>query len=329
LSDYGKGSLRHCSHLIKAATDKKIPVVVDPKGSDFGRYIGATIITPNKQEFETVVGPCYSDSDIEEKGVNLRDSLNLQALLITRGEQGMSLLACGEPPLHLTAHAKQVFDVTGAGDTVAAVLGLAIGAGLALDDSVRLANLAAGIVVSKLGTSTVTRQELKRQLVPSYSTSNNVIYDRGELSEFMRLSREQGNRIVMTNGCFDLIHPGHVHYLEAARSLGDILIVAVNDDDSVRRLKGPQRPVNSLQYRMRMLSALGCVDCVVPFAEDTPYSLYANFLPDVLVKGGDYHVDSVVGGNCVRAAGGNVVILDYLPGYSSTGLISRINELCV
>lgn len=324
ISDYGKGSIRDCAGLIKTGHYAKKPIIVDPKGTDFTRYKGATIITPNREEFEAVVGRCSCDEEIEERGIALRNFLELEAILITRSEQGMSLLARGQRPLHLPTRAQQVFDVTGAGDTVIAVLGGAISAGIPLYDAVKLANYAAGITVSKLGTSIVSLQELESVFILDSNPGFNGIFDEDYLLTKFRTARAQGKRIVMTNGCFDILHPGHIHYLEKARLEGDILIVAVNDDASVRRLKGHERPINPLETRMRMLYSLKCVDGVIPFREDTPERLFSKLLPDVLVKGGDYSEDQVIGGSYIRAAGGQVKIIDFLNGFSTSNIIHKL-----
>jgi D-beta-D-heptose 7-phosphate kinase/D-beta-D-heptose 1-phosphate adenosyltransferase len=326
LSDYAKGVLRHPQALIKAARALAKPIIVDPKGSDFARYRGASLITPNLSEFEAVVGHCTSEAEIEERGVALRDALELDAILITRSEKGMTLLARDRDPFHLPTRAQEVFDVTGAGDTVVATLGVAMAAGLPLHDAVTLANVAAGIVVSKLGTATVSPQELQFALYRDTATFKRGIIDEASLYAQVAAARSLGERIVMTNGCFDILHPGHIDYLHKARQLGDRLIVAVNDDASVQRLKGPNRPVNSLANRMIMLSALASVDWVVPFGDDTPERLYCHLLPDVLVKGGDYTEDQVAGADCVKAAGGKVQIIDFLEGHSTTSFIKRIRE---
>lgn len=325
-SDYGKGVLLNPNSMIKIARDAGKTVIIDPKGTDFKRYEGANIITPNLGEFEAVVGQCNSDDEIEERGIALRESLKSDALLITRSEKGMTLLARNRAPLHLPARAQEVFDVTGAGDTVVATLGAAMAAGANMPDAVIMANEAAGLVVSKLGTASVSPKELQRSLNRSYGIHNARVYGVDELQEELRNMRAEGEQIVMTNGCFDILHPGHIDYLEKARSLGDKLIVAVNDDDSVQRLKGPGRPINSLANRIRMLAALSCVDLIVAFSEDTPEQLYSQVLPDVLVKGGDYTESQVVGGDCIKAAGGKVKIIDYLDGYSTTNLLKRIQK---
>ena len=326
LSDYAKGTLQHVQPLIAAARSKFVPVIIDPKGTDFERYRGATLITPNLTEFEAVVGHCTSEEVLVQKGLALRDRFDWDALLITRSEKGMTLLARDKPPLHLPTHAKEVYDVTGAGDTVIAVLGAALAAGVDLAEAVHLSNVAAGIVVGKLGTASVTFPELAMALHPEQAVIHGGLLGEDDLLREMQVARLAGESLVMTNGCFDILHPGHVDYLEKARALGDRLIVAINDDESVRRLKGAARPINPLATRARMLSALACVDWVVAFSEDTPERLYCRLLPDILVKGGDYTEDQVAGGECVKTAGGRVQILDFLPGHSTTALIERINQ---
>lgn len=326
LSDYAKGTLLDVEEMISVARGQGVPVIVDPKGADFEKYYGATLITPNLSEFEAVVGSCATEDEMVRKGQNLRESLGLDALLITRSEKGMTLLARDRSPLHLPTHAKDVYDVTGAGDTVIAALGAALAVGANLEDAVHLSNVAAGIVVGKLGTDTVSLPELEQALRPERPAIHGGLLSEEDLFQQMQMVRANGECIVMTNGCFDILHPGHIDYLEKARALGDRLIVAINDDDSVRRLKGSSRPVNQLATRTRMLSALSCVDWVVQFSEDTPERLYCRLLPDILVKGGDYAEDQVAGGACVKAAGGRVQILDFLDGHSTTDLIERIRK---
>ncbi|HPE62143.1 MAG TPA: bifunctional D-glycero-beta-D-manno-heptose-7-phosphate kinase/D-glycero-beta-D-manno-heptose 1-phosphate adenylyltransferase HldE [Thiolinea sp.] len=325
LSDYNKGTLSAVADLIRLARDQGKAVVVDPKGNDFTRYHGASLITPNRSEFEAIAGPCADEPHLEQQGQRLREQLALQALLITRGDEGMTLLEQGHPALHLPTHAREVFDVTGAGDTVIATLTAMLGAGSTLPQAVYLANVAAGIVVRKLGTATASPAEIRLALQDPVAGSRGVV-EEARLTGLIQAARQQGERIIMTNGCFDLLHPGHIHYLEQARALGDRLVVAVNTDASVRRLKGAERPLNPLAARMAMLAALHCVDWVVAFAEDTPERLYCQLLPDVIVKGGDYHPHQVAGGDCVRANGGTVEILDFLPGHSTTALIGKIRH---
>lgn len=323
LSDYAKGALQQAQDMIAAASQQGIAVVVDPKGTDFSRYRGATVLTPNLGEFEAVVGRCHDDHDLVQRGERLRAELGLQALLITRSERGMTLLQQGAAPLHLPAQAREVFDVTGAGDTVVAVLAAALAAGLPLPKATALANLAAGIVVGKLGTATVNLHELRAAMQAHVPLQSGVV-DEATVQDLLARARAAGERVVMTNGCFDLLHPGHIRYLQQARALGERLLVAVNTDDSVRRLKGVSRPVNPLAGRMEMLAALGAVDWVVPFAEDTPERLICALKPDVLVKGGDYRIEDIAGGECVRAAGGEVRVLPFVDGHSSTRMIEKI-----
>jgi len=324
LSDYGKGTLADPTTLISAARAAHKPVLVDPKGRDFAKYRGATLITPNLAEFEAVVGPCPHLTKLVDQGEALRDHLQLEALLITRSQEGMTLLQRGQPALHLPAHAREVFDVTGAGDTVIGVLAASLAAGQPLFNATALANLAAGLVVAKLGTASVTIAELEYAL--HTQSGKKGICDITTLKTAVRAAQASGETIVMTNGCFDLLHAGHVHYLTQARQLGDRLIVAINDDDSVRRLKGPPRPLNSLAHRAAVLNALECVDWVIPFSEDTPANLICQILPDILVKGGDYQIQQIAGSDCVLAKGGRVLVLDFLAGSSTTALVAALQR---
>ncbi|WP_158772371.1 bifunctional D-glycero-beta-D-manno-heptose-7-phosphate kinase/D-glycero-beta-D-manno-heptose 1-phosphate adenylyltransferase HldE [Cobetia sp. L2A1] len=323
LSDYGKGTLNQVEVLIAAARAAGKRVLVDPKGSDFSRYRGASIITPNLTEFETIVGPCRSDEELAEKGEALRAELELEALLVTRSEKGMTLIREGYVPLHLPTHAREVYDVTGAGDTVIGVLGLALAAGHAFPEAVMLANLAAGLVVAKPGTATLSVAELYTALHGDKLAEFGAIQEH-TLIPAVRAAQARGERVVMTNGCFDILHAGHVAYLQEAARLGDRLIVAVNDDASVARLKGPTRPINPIMRRMQVLAGLGAVAWVVPFAEDTPARLIEAVLPDVLVKGGDYLPEEIAGGEAVIANGGEVRVLGFEDGVSTTAMIATI-----
>ena len=325
LSDYGKGTLAQIQQLIAAARAAGKPVLVDPKSLDFTAYSGATLITPNMAEFEQVVGVCNNEQELIEKSAALMDILDLQALLVTRGEHGMTLLRKGEPELHLPTHAQEVFDVTGAGDTVISVLAAALAAGEALPAATALANLAAGIVVGKLGTASVSVPELRRSALVGQDAGFGVM-SQAQLQIAVEDARSHGERIVMTNGCFDILHAGHVAYLNQARRLGDRLIVAVNDDDSVRRLKGMGRPINPVDRRMTVLAALERVDWVVPFSEDTPERLICEIKPDLLVKGGDYQPQDIAGYDCVTRNGGEVVVLDFEDGCSTSDIIETIRR---
>ncbi|WP_272691511.1 MULTISPECIES: bifunctional D-glycero-beta-D-manno-heptose-7-phosphate kinase/D-glycero-beta-D-manno-heptose 1-phosphate adenylyltransferase HldE [Providencia] len=323
LSDYAKGALTHVEKMIALANKANVPVLIDPKGNNFERYRGATLLTPNMSEFEAIVGPCKNNQDVEEKGMKLLQSLELKALLITRSEQGMSLIRHDEAPLHLPTQAQEVFDVTGAGDTVIGVLAASIASGRPLHEACALANAAAGVVVGKLGTSTVSPIELENAIRGRADTGFGVMTE-SELKQAVENARLRGERVVMTNGCFDILHAGHVSYLANARKLGDRLIVAVNSDASTRRLKGETRPVNPLEQRMTVLGALGAVDWVVAFEEDTPQRLIAEVLPDILVKGGDYRPEEIAGSAEVWAAGGEVKVLNFEDGISTTNIIKNI-----
>ncbi|MDE1485867.1 bifunctional D-glycero-beta-D-manno-heptose-7-phosphate kinase/D-glycero-beta-D-manno-heptose 1-phosphate adenylyltransferase HldE [Xenorhabdus bovienii] len=325
LSDYAKGALSQIQAMIKLANEAYVPVLIDPKGSDFERYRGATLLTPNMSEFEAVVGHCKDDDELVEKGTKLVQDLELKALLITRSERGMSLLRVGQPPLHLPTQAQEVFDVTGAGDTVIGVLATALAAGKPLNEACYLANAAAGVVVGKLGTSTVSPVELENTVRGRAETGFGVMSE-AQLKAVVAQARQRGERIVMTNGCFDILHSGHVSYLSNARKLGDRLIVAVNSDASTKRLKGETRPVNPLDQRMIVLSALESVDWVVAFEEDTPQRLIAGVLPDTLVKGGDYTPEEIAGSQEVWAAGGEVMVLNFEDGISTSNIIKAIKN---
>lgn len=323
LSDYAKGALAHVQPIIQAAAAAGVPVLIDPKGTDFARYRGATLLTPNLSEFEAVAGKCKDEEELVARGRQMVVDYALSALLITRSEQGMTLLQPGAEPLHLPTLAQEVYDVTGAGDTVIGVLAASIAAGNSLEEACFLANAAAGVVVGKLGTSTVTPIELENAIRGRAETGFGVMSET-PLKEAVALARRRGEKIVMTNGCFDILHAGHVSYLANARKLGDRLIVAVNSDASTRRLKGPTRPINPLAQRMAVLSALGAVDWVVPFEEDTPQRLIAEILPDVLVKGGDYQPQDIAGSQEVWANGGDVKVLNFEDGCSTTNIINAI-----
>ncbi|MCH4563159.1 bifunctional D-glycero-beta-D-manno-heptose-7-phosphate kinase/D-glycero-beta-D-manno-heptose 1-phosphate adenylyltransferase HldE [Halomonas sp. EGI 63088] len=323
LSDYGKGTLNRVEALIRLVRGAGKRVLVDPKGGDFHRYRGASVITPNLTEFEAVVGHCRDDAELAARGEALRAELELEALLITRSEKGMTLIRGDHEPLHLPTRAREVYDVTGAGDTVIGVLGLALAAGHGFPEAMTLANLAAGLVVAKPGTATLSIAELYTALHGDKLAEFGAI-EEGPLIEAVRAAQARGERVVMTNGCFDILHAGHVAYLEQAHKLGDRLIVAVNDDASIARLKGPKRPINPLPRRMQVLAGLGAVDWVVAFAEDTPQRLIEAVLPDVLVKGGDYRPEQIAGGAAVREAGGEVKVLGFEDGVSTTAMISTI-----
>jgi len=325
LSDYQKGALSAVNELISLAKSAGVPVLVDPKGSDFSKYHGASILTPNMHEFEAIVGPCKSEEQLVEKGQQLISELQLEALLVTRGEHGMTLIQPGKQELHFPARSRDVFDVTGAGDTVISVLGASLAAGKTLAEAVALANIAAGIAVSKVGTVAVSGPELRRE-IQSDNDADRGVMSREQLALAVADAKANGERVVFTNGCFDIIHAGHVGYLQDARQHGERLIVAVNDDASVSRLKGEGRPINPLERRMTVLAGLESVDWVVGFDEDTPIPLLELLQPDVLIKGGDYQISEVVGAELVQAYGGEVKVLSFLDNCSTSKIVEKIRE---
>lgn len=325
LSDYGKGALSEVSGLIKVCREAGMPVLVDPKGTDFEKYRGASLLTPNQSEFEAVAGVCETDEELVSHARQMIDQLDFAALLVTRSEKGMLLLESGGEPVFLSTQAREVYDVTGAGDTVIATLAGALASGQDLASAAALANLAASLVVRKIGVATVTPGEISVALHQRGQGGRGLV-DLDELRAMVAESHGRNERIIMTNGCFDVLHAGHVAYLEEAKSLGDRLIVAVNDDDSVRRLKGEARPVNALEDRLLVLAGLAAVDWVVPFSEDTPAALIEKILPDVLVKGGDYKPDEIAGAKEVLQNGGEVRVLAFRGGHSSSRIIDKLRD---
>jgi D-beta-D-heptose 7-phosphate kinase/D-beta-D-heptose 1-phosphate adenosyltransferase len=322
LSDYGKGTLSRIAELIALCRAAAVPVLIDPKGRDFAPYRGATALTPNLSEFAAVAGTWASETEFLTKAQALRDELELDMLLVTRGDKGMVLVPAGMTPIALPAQAREVFDVTGAGDTVIALLGAALAVGMAAGDAVALANLGAGLVVGKIGVATVSRSELRLALHQRGGGRGVVALD--ELEVLVAEAKARGRRVVFTNGCFDILHAGHVSYLEEAKALGDELIVAVNDDASVKRLKGEERPITPLADRMAVLAGLAAVDWVVSFTQDTPAEVIERILPNVLVKGGDWRPEDIVGGDVVRGNGGEVRVLTFKEGRSTSALIEAI-----
>ena len=323
LSDYAKGSLAAVEELIACAADHGTAVLVDPRGLDFGRYAGATILTPNEAEFAVVAGRWSDENNFLSRGESMVQDLQLGALLVTRGKRGMTLFPRQEQPLTLPAEAREVFDVTGAGDTVIALMAAGIGCGMNLEAAASLANLGAGLVVRKIGVASVSPSELRLALHRKGAGGRGLV-SAGELLPLVEECRLRGERVVMTNGCFDILHAGHVSYLQEAKGLGDRLVVAVNEDESVARLKGRERPINPLLDRMAVLAGLAAVDWVVPFAEGTPAELISRVLPDVLVKGGDYRREEIAGGQAVLDNGGEVRILGLREGRSTSAIIGAI-----
>lgn len=327
VSDYLKGVLtnRVLEAIISAGRSAGVPVVVDPKGSDYAKYSGATIITPNRKEAEQASGIKIADDlSLKAAADRLLDQLDLSALLITRSEAGMSLFRKNGATLHIPTVAREVYDVSGAGDTVLALLSLGIAAGMSMDDAAALANTAAGIAVGKLGTSTVSPAEIMAEVARGHLDSDNKIKNLDTLVTIVEAERVRGRKIAFTNGCFDLLHVGHVKYLQKARSFGDLLIMGLNSDASIRRLKGEKRPLIGQDERAHILAALDCIDYVVIFDEDTPLNLISALKPDILVKGGDYTLDGVVGREIVEAAGGRVELVQFVDGKSTTNIIEKI-----
>ena len=330
LSDYAKGALTNalCRAMIDAARAKGVPVLVDPKTRDFGKYSGATTVCPNLNELSAATGvETHRTAELLQAGRDLLRSLDLQFLTVTMSEKGIRVLrrdGKGEE-LHSPARAREVFDVSGAGDTVIATLAAGLAGGLTMDSAVELANVAAGIVVGKLGTVPVAAREIVSELTVSGGiTSADKYLDRDRAKGRVKEWRESGETIVFTNGCFDLLHIGHITLLEDCRRFGSKLVVAMNTDRSVSELKGPSRPIVSENERARVMSALGCVDMVVLFDEETPLELIRAIKPDVLVKGGDYTVDTVVGHEDVIASGGRVEIIPTVEGFSTSNIVKKM-----
>ena len=329
LSDYAKGVLNDAvlARAIAVARHHGKPVIADPKRADLSAYRHATVITPNELEVRQATGiEITDDVAAEAAGERTLEASEAEAVLVTRSEKGLTLVRRNTAPLHLPTEAREVSDVSGAGDTLVAAFAVSIAAGASLDDAARIANVAAGIAVSKLGTATVSAAELQaamhRQEV--LAIDDKVVALPAACAE-AEVWRAQGLRVGFTNGCFDLIHPGHVRLLHKARLQCDRLIVGLNTDASVQRLKGPTRPVQSEAARSTVMGSIGSVDLVVLFDEDTPLELIRALKPARLFKGADYTVDQVVGGDLVRAGGGQVVLIDLEAGHSTTGIIKRMN----
>jgi D-beta-D-heptose 7-phosphate kinase / D-beta-D-heptose 1-phosphate adenosyltransferase len=327
LSDYAKGALtpRVIRAVIDAANAAGKPVVVDPKGRDYAIYRGATLITPNRQELaDATHSVAQTDDEVAVAAAELGQELETQAVLVTRSEAGMTLSAGGET-VHVPAYPVRVRDVSGAGDTVVAVLAAMLAVGADFESAVRAANAAAAVVVGKRGTATASAVELRARILPAASLApeEKIVFDWALLDEHLDEWRRQGLRIGFTNGCFDLLHPGHVRLLAGARAACDRLVVGLNGDASVARLKGAGRPLQPVAARAELLAAMEAVDLVVVFDEDTPEQLIARVKPTVLVKGADYSRDQVVGRDLVEALGGEVILIDLVPGYSTSDMVAR------
>jgi D-beta-D-heptose 7-phosphate kinase/D-beta-D-heptose 1-phosphate adenosyltransferase len=328
LSDYAKGlfTARLVRRLIDAANEIGKPVIVDPKGKDFSIYAGATLITPNRQELAEVTRHALaSEADITSAAAELNRELGSRAVLVTRSEAGMSLIPATGEPVHLAAYTVKVRDVSGAGDTVAAVLAAMLAADVGFEVAMRAANAAAAVVVGKRGTATVSAAELRSRILPAASLApeEKIVFDWDVLGERLEEWRRQALRIGFTNGCFDILHPGHIKLLTQSRAACDRLIVGLNDDASVRRLKGEGRPMQDVHARAEVLAALEAVDLVVVFDQDTPLELIRCVRPKVLLKGGDYRREEVVGREIVERDGGEVLLIDLVPGFSTTKIVRR------
>jgi D-beta-D-heptose 7-phosphate kinase/D-beta-D-heptose 1-phosphate adenosyltransferase len=332
LSDYGKGVMtsRLVAHVIAGAGARDIAVFVDPKTDDFRAYRGATCITPNLKELALASKlPVGETGAVEYAARKVLAEAGAAAIVVTRSELGIMLVPAHGPSEAVPALEREVFDVSGAGDTVIATLTLAHASGLSLSQAMHIANAAAGVVVSKLGTATATVAEVLHEIEnQERANSHNLPGLRSLLATEMLVARwkGQGLRVGFTNGCFDIIHPGHVALLKAARAACDRLVVGLNTDASVSRLKGPTRPMNELQHRAQVMAALSYVDCVVAFDEPTPLALIERLLPDLLVKGADYRVEDVVGADVVQQAGGRVMLANLVPGQSTTAIIARMGR---
>jgi D-beta-D-heptose 7-phosphate kinase/D-beta-D-heptose 1-phosphate adenosyltransferase len=326
LSDYDKGTLTDPASAISLARGQQVPVLVDPKFKDFGVYRGAMVVKPNRRELERAIGSWQSEKEMIEKSERLITDHQIEALLLTQGGQGMTLIRPGMQEMHFPARSREVFDVTGAGDTSIAVLAAALAAGESLVDSVAIANIAGGMAVTHTGTVSISAPELRQEVAAEFDFEKGVLSEE-QLVHAVESARSNGEKIVFTNGCFDILHAGHVDYLSEARTLGGRLIVAVNGDDSVRRLKGEGRPINQVERRMTILAGLESVDWVVPFSEDTPERLLEQVKPDVLVKGGDYTLEEVVGADIVRRYNGDVKVLKFVDYSSTSDLVEKIRGL--
>lgn len=335
LSDYAKGVLMEtadggnlCRVVIEEARRLHVPVLVDPKGGDWRRYAGAHCVTPNAGEFDAACGrepgAAMNRATREALAADLRRQYGIERLLVTRGPKGMALFGPGEAPVYCSAAVREVADVSGAGDTSIAVLTACVGKGISWAESMRVANAAAGVAVGKMGTAPVSLAELNAAL--REQADNPKLFSLPDLVEKVEEWRRNNQSVVFTNGCFDLLHPGHISLIRQSAAQGDRLIVGLNSDASVRRLKGPSRPIQNENSRALLLAALAAVDAVVLFDEDTPLNLVAALQPDVLVKGSDYTLDTVVGADVVLARGGRVHLAQLVDGCSTTGLVNKMES---
>ncbi len=327
LSDYNKGVCKDsfCRWLSERCRKDNVKLIIDPKSSNWDKYAGAYLITPNFKEFQEAIGFSFPNEEdsISRNAVELLDKYELDRILVTRSQYGMTLIEKNRMPLTFKAKQQEVFDVSGAGDTVIATLAASLSVGYKLRDAVEISNIAAGVAVSKAGTYDVSLNDLIEYTSNTNTWYEDKIIDKSDIGDLVKRWKKTGKNVVFTNGCFDLIHVGHLDYLNKARRLGDKLVVGLNSDDSVRRLKGDKRPINGQNERAHMLAALQCVDAVVIFDEDTPEILISGICPDYLVKGGDYKIDEIVG----RQYAGNVTTIPFVEGFSTTSIIEKIKNL--
>lgn len=323
LSDYGKGALSDVKNIIKYAKSKRKLIIIDPKGSNFLKYSNASILTPNYKEFLTVVGEVKNKTDFKKKSRNLIKKIKIKGLLITQGKDGMTLVT-KDKIIHRKSFAQDVFDVTGAGDTVIATFSSYLSNGSSLIKSMEMANIAASIVIKKIGTATANKKEIEEILNHTDIKLNKKYYkNEKDLFKLLQHIKSKNKKIVLTNGCFDILHPGHIHLLQEAKKLGNFLIVAINSDYSVNKLKGSGRPFNGLSSRIKMLASLACVDLVISFNEISPENIIKKISPDILVKGGDYKVNNIIGGNYVKSYNGQVNVIKLKKGHSTSKILSR------
>jgi len=329
MSDYAKGVLtpRVIRAVIDSARRLGKPVIVDPKAHDYSLYRGATLVTPNRKELAAAIHrPVATETEIAEAAAELASLLGAEAVLVTRSEEGMTLHVNGQKPVHIPAYPVRVSDVSGAGDTVAAVMAVLLAMKAPFEPAMRAANAAAAVVIGKRGTATVSLGELRHRILPAASLApeDKIVFDWSVLDASLAQWRQQGVRIGFTNGCFDLLHRGHIRLLAEARATCDRLVIGLNSDTSTKRLKGQDRPINPAEGRAEVLAALEAVDLVVVFEEDTPLELIKRVRPAVLIKGADYKREDVVGREVVEASGGQVILVDLVPGQSTTNIVRRM-----
>lgn len=324
-SDYDKGSLYHCQKMIEHCVRQGIPTMVDPKSADFSRYMGCDFIKPNLKEFNATCKFEGLDYEEAQMATDILSKFSIKNLIVTKSSEGISHYGDNSEQNHFSATALDVFDVTGAGDTVLAALGFALTNGVGIKEALRVASLAAGYVVGVKGTAGITL-DVMNTIDGNFMPKELKILSFDELLEVRNVATARNKSLVMTNGCFDILHPGHLHYLKECSLRGDILVVLLNSDSSIAKLKGPKRPINSECFRATMLSYLDFVDYIYIFNDVTPVQVYASVTPDVLVKGGDYIATELVGYHEVNASGGTVEIVDLVDGFSTTKSLNRILE---